>query len=173
MAEAWKTLEDKVGQQLGQLRAVEQRHINDPDLLGLWEQRKGGFLQNPIGTCLAQPVHAIRPVPAFRASIKDGYAVLATDGPGPRRVVANSTAGGTSSTKGCLKSGQCVRISTGARVPDGADAVVQVEDTELLEHDVNKKGNEWKDSICTGQRGIGRFHWQHSRTRPRHSGGWQ
>ena len=30
----------------------------------------------------------------------------------------------------------CVRISTGARVPDGADAVVQVEDTELLVKDL-------------------------------------
>lgn len=30
----------------------------------------------------------------------------------------------------------CVRISTGGVVPDGADAVVQVEDTELLEVNV-------------------------------------
>lgn len=31
-----------------------------------------------------------------------------------------------------LQSGNCVRISTGAPVPPGADAVVQVEDTKLL-----------------------------------------
>ena len=29
-------------------------------------------------------------------------------------------------------SGYCLRISTGAQVPEGADAVVQVEDTDLL-----------------------------------------
>ena len=28
--------------------------------------------------------------------------------------------------------GECVRVSTGAPVPDGADAVVQVEDTRLV-----------------------------------------
>ena len=29
-------------------------------------------------------------------------------------------------------SGQCLRISTGAALPPGADAVIQVEDTELV-----------------------------------------
>ena len=32
-----------------------------------------------------------------------------------------------------LSSGEVARISTGACLPDGADAVVQVEDTELVE----------------------------------------
>ena len=32
-----------------------------------------------------------------------------------------------------IKSGEVARISTGACLPEGADAVVQVEDTELLE----------------------------------------
>lgn len=31
-----------------------------------------------------------------------------------------------------LQQDQCVRINTGAPVPPGADAVVQVEDTDLL-----------------------------------------
>ena len=31
-----------------------------------------------------------------------------------------------------VRSGSCLRISTGASVPRGADAVVQVEDTELV-----------------------------------------
>lgn len=34
-----------------------------------------------------------------------------------------------------IQPGFCVRITTGAPVPDEADAVVQVEDTELLQHD--------------------------------------
>lgn len=31
-----------------------------------------------------------------------------------------------------MQSGQCVRITTGAAVPAGADSVVQVEDTHLV-----------------------------------------
>jgi molybdopterin biosynthesis enzyme len=36
-----------------------------------------------------------------------------------------------------LAPGQCIRISTGARVPDGADAVVQVENTKVLQNDAS------------------------------------
>lgn len=36
-------------------------------------------------------------------------------------------------TSNCvIKPGECMRITTGAPVPEGADAVVQVEDTDLL-----------------------------------------
>ena len=153
MAEAWKILEEQVGQGLCQFRIEEQRRTNDQELLGFLYTI--GIPNNiPIGTFLTQPVHALRPVPAFRASIKDGYAVIASDGPGPRRVVANSTAG-AANTNGCLNSGECVRISTGARVPEGADAVVQVEDTELLEHDVNGGRRISRGSNTLGQRRIG------------------
>ena len=41
-----------------------------------------------------------------------------------------------------LLDGQCVRINTGAPVPKGADAVVQVEDTELL-----KKSDDGKEEV--------------------------
>lgn len=58
---------------------------------------------------------------------------LAADGSGERAVLGSSIAGGgvTLSTPE-LKPGFCYRISTGAAVPPGADAVVQVEDTVLL-----------------------------------------
>lgn len=35
-----------------------------------------------------------------------------------------------------IKTGECVRITTGAPLPPGSDAIVQVENTELIEHDV-------------------------------------
>ncbi|GAB6026957.1 hypothetical protein CHUAL_013627 [Chamberlinius hualienensis] len=78
------------------------------------------------GRILAEDVHAKDPLPPFPASIKDGYAVIAEDGAGVRQVVGGSTAG-----SGVLP-GQCVRINTGAPVPPGANAVVQVEDTKLI-----------------------------------------
>lgn len=69
-------------------------------------------------------------LPPFNASIKDGYAVIAGDGIGLRKVVGDVIAG--SLTEAPLESGQCYRISTGAPIPSGADSVVQVEDTKLV-----------------------------------------
>ncbi|XP_018353936.1 PREDICTED: gephyrin [Trachymyrmex septentrionalis] len=70
-------------------------------------------------------------LPPFRASIKDGYAVLANDGKGRRTVLCGVKAG-TAPTLVSLKSGTCVRVNTGAPIPDEATAVVQVEDTKLV-----------------------------------------
>ena len=66
----------------------------------------------------------------FLASIKDGYAVISDDKGGLRKVIGASNAG-NEPEKLILQPGECVRINTGAPVPAGADAVVQVEDTEL------------------------------------------
>nr|CAD7427521.1 unnamed protein product [Timema monikensis] len=85
-----------------------------------------------LGRVLAENVLAKDPLPPFPASIKDGYAVIASDGAGPRTVLGDSTAGVKPSEPAPLKRGQCVRINTGAPVPAGADCVVQVEDTKLL-----------------------------------------
>ncbi|XP_057314925.1 gephyrin-like isoform X2 [Hydractinia symbiolongicarpus] len=84
-----------------------------------------------LGKVLMEDVRAKEPYPPFAASVKDGYAVIAADGAGVRRVVEPITAGQVPSQS--LRSGQCSRITTGAPIPVGADAVVQVEDTELVE----------------------------------------
>ncbi|XP_050036161.1 gephyrin isoform X1 [Dermacentor andersoni] len=87
-------------------------------------------LQAACGRILAKDVYASDPLPPFPASIKDGYAVIASDGDGLREVVDAVPAG--SNPLHHVKPGQCARISTGAPVPDPCDAVVQVEDTELV-----------------------------------------
>ncbi|XP_056022350.1 gephyrin-like isoform X2 [Ostrea edulis] len=87
-------------------------------------------LKECSGRFLAEDVFAVDPLPPFPASIKDGYAVLASDGAGNRLVVGDSTAG--SVPRGTVATGFCVRINTGAPLPVGADAVVQVEDTILV-----------------------------------------
>ena len=81
---------------------------------------------------LARDVSAQIAVPPFRASIKDGYAVVTADGAGHRRVMTGLIAGPSKETI-VLKPGFCTRISTGAALPEGADAVVQVEDTSVIE----------------------------------------
>lgn len=70
-------------------------------------------------------------LPPFRASIKDGYAVLANDGKGKRKVLSGIKAGDTVTTIK-LVPGTCVRVNTGAPIPDDATAVIQVEDTKLI-----------------------------------------
>lgn len=88
-------------------------------------------LQVALGKILAEDVYATDPLPPFPASIKDGYAVIASDGDGPREVVDAIPAGSNPLLR--VKPGQCARISTGAPVPEPCDAVVQVEDTELIQ----------------------------------------
>ena len=90
-------------------------------------------LPNALGRVLAQEVVADSDLPPFDRSQMDGYAVQATDttnAPVSLRIVGESAAG-----KGWhqrMKSGEAVRIMTGAPVPAGADSVQQVELTHEL-----------------------------------------
>ncbi|KAL3979601.1 poly [ADP-ribose] polymerase 10/14/15 [Sarotherodon galilaeus] len=83
-----------------------------------------------MGRVLAQDVYAKDNLPPFPASVKDGYAVRAADGPGDRFIIGESQAGEQPTQT--VMPGQVMRVTTGAPIPCGADAVVQVEDTELL-----------------------------------------
>ena len=76
---------------------------------------------------LAAPVSAATDVPRFVNSAMDGFAVQA--GPADRglRIVGESRAGAPATV--AVGPGEAVRISTGAAVPEGADAVIMVERT--------------------------------------------
>lgn len=85
------------------------------------------------GSVLAEDVKATESVPAFRASIVDGYAVKIPSsgkfekGIYPVAIVSHAQAGDLKE----LKEGTIARITTGAPLPSGADAVIMVEDTVL------------------------------------------
>ncbi|WP_446666969.1 molybdopterin molybdotransferase MoeA [Flexivirga sp. B27] len=88
-----------------------------------------------LGLMTAQPVRTAVALPGFTNSAMDGYAVLAADVASAREdapvslpVVGEIPAGDTRSLK--LAPGSCWRIMTGAPLPEGADAVVQVELTD-------------------------------------------
>uniref|UniRef100_A0A0K0DF74 MoCF_biosynth domain-containing protein n=1 Tax=Angiostrongylus cantonensis TaxID=6313 RepID=A0A0K0DF74_ANGCA len=85
-----------------------------------------------VGQVLAERVIAENNVPEVKTSIKDGYAVHSADPVGYRKVIGSSSAG--SPFLGTVSTGECVRVCTGAPVPDGADAVVMVENTRLIDH---------------------------------------
>lgn len=85
-----------------------------------------------VGRVLASPVTARDSLPPFPASIKDGYAVIASYGVGEFEVLGESRAGRMDDV---VVAGQSVAyITTGAPLPRGADAVVQIEDTEPVIH---------------------------------------
>ncbi|KAJ2365858.1 hypothetical protein H4S01_003019 [Coemansia sp. RSA 2610] len=92
--------------------------------------RRVGLAELAPGHVLAEDVAAQENVPGYRASVMDGYAMIAADGPGVFAVQAAMTAGMGSAPE--LQPGTVVRVATGAPVPPGADAVVMVEDTELV-----------------------------------------
>ncbi len=86
-----------------------------------------------VGYVLAEDVKASEPVPAYRASIVDGYAIIVSDsgisnkGVFPVASVLHAAPGDIP----ILQAGQIARITTGAPLPPGANAVVMVEDTDL------------------------------------------
>ena len=85
-----------------------------------------------IGSVLAESVKARENVPAFRASIVDGYAVVAPEdgnikGIFPVTAISHASPGEVKA----LKEGEIVRITTGAPLPPGATSVIMVEDTIL------------------------------------------
>ncbi len=88
------------------------------------------------GRVLAESVTASMDVPPFARAAMDGYAVVAEDtfGAGnfkPARLRLIEVLHAADVSTGRVERGTCMQIATGAPVPAGADAVVQVEDTEL------------------------------------------
>ena len=95
------------------------------------------------GRVTASPVVAPTDVPPFDASAMDGFAVRAADCPAEGGEVELGLAGESSAGSpwpGSLGSGQAVSISTGAEVPQGADAVVRLEDVVRRESSVAVPG---------------------------------
>ncbi|KAJ7550938.1 hypothetical protein O6H91_07G125800 [Diphasiastrum complanatum] len=89
-------------------------------------------LQEALGLILAENLLAPDPLPPYPASVKDGYAVVSADGPGIYPIISEARAGDDAKNDS-VQPGTVVYITTGGPVPDGADAVVQVEDTMLVE----------------------------------------
>lgn len=92
-------------------------------------------LRDAAGRTLAVTVVSPIDVPPFARAAMDGYAVVAADTFGAGRdtakvlhLVDTSYSGDAPGQR--IAGGECVEIATGAPVPDGADAVVMVEETE-------------------------------------------
>ena len=98
-----------------------------------------GFENIPItsalGSVLGEDIVSGRTIPPLANSAMDGYAVIAADTsfagktkPAVLDVLEDVPAGKVATQP--IRKGQAIRIMTGAPLPDGADAVMRVEDTE-------------------------------------------
>ena len=90
-------------------------------------------LEQALGRVLAEEIFANRDQPPYDISAMDGYALRSADLtslPATLDIVEDIKAGDMPNKT--LEPGQCARIMTGAPVPQGADAVIRVEDTEAL-----------------------------------------
>ena len=87
-------------------------------------------LREAAGRVLARPVAATRTQPPFAASSMDGYALKSVEANvhAQFKVIGEAAAG--HGWAGTLGPGQCIRIFTGAPVPDGADKVIIQEDVQ-------------------------------------------
>jgi len=94
------------------------------------------------GRILAQQIFSPMNVPNFDRSAMDGYALDAEStfgassyNPLAFRVVGQVTPGETFNR--VIKSGETLRIMTGARVPDGTNAVLMAENAEIFENQIH------------------------------------
>lgn len=92
-------------------------------------------IDESLGRVLTEDIVARRPNPPLDNSAMDGYALIAGDirsatpeHPVKLEVLEDVPAGYTAHTT--IRSGQAIRIMTGAPIPPGADAVIMQEDTE-------------------------------------------
>ncbi len=94
-------------------------------------------LAEVFGRILAEEVFADRDLPPFHRSARDGFAVRSGDFtalPVTLKCIGEVRAGGY--FHGSVGQGQCVSIMTGAPLPDGADAVVMLEDAQVEDSQV-------------------------------------
>ncbi len=92
-------------------------------------------LTDALGRIVAADIVSDTNIPPASNSAMDGYALHARDTAGATRQapasisIAGEIRAGGESLDGRVLPSQCVRIMTGAPIPEGADAVIQVEDT--------------------------------------------
>lgn len=89
-------------------------------------------IDDALNRILAENIYADRDYPPFNRATMDGYAVLSSDFNKDKKTVLQLIgvlhAGSISAQ--VVTSGVCIKIMTGAPMPEGADAVVRFEDVE-------------------------------------------
>lgn len=83
-------------------------------------------LRDALGLRLQEPIVSPIDSPPFDKALLDGYAVISSDKSPTRKVIEQVIAGGV--PHHAVEPGTAINVMTGAPIPDGADAIVKVED---------------------------------------------
>ena len=112
-----------------------------------------------LGQVLAEDVYSTINIPPLDNSAMDGYALRAKDTHGASEsspkylVVVGEVAAGSIPTKG-VRPGTAIRIMTGAPLPEGADAVVQFEDTDEVSRKSSRGDLSQIGILCQVKKGL-------------------
>ncbi len=114
--------------------------IKNLEELGLKRTRRLS-LEESLGLILAQDLVAKEDIPFFNRSSVDGFALKSINTTGASdslptmlKIVEDIPMGGVPSR--ALASGEASRLMTGGMLPEGADAMVMIEDTEIMGQDL-------------------------------------
>lgn len=95
-------------------------------------------LENALGRVLSENINASAYIPDFDRSTKDGYAVIAADvagcsesSPAILKLIGASRMGNHTALE--LTAGECAYVPTGGEVPHGTEAMVMLEDSQILD----------------------------------------
>ena len=123
-------------------------------------------LKAALGRVAAADIAASIDIPHFDNSAMDGYAVLHDDpafnSDNPRLAVIGESFAGRPYA-GNVSAGQCVRIFTGARIPEGATAVVMQEDAIVLDEGQVRPRDAQRVGAVLGERARTGRPGEHSR----------
>ena len=112
-----------------------------------------------LGQVLAEDIYSPIDIPPLDNSAMDGYAVRDGDTRGASRsspkdlIVVGEIAAGSLPTEE-VKPGTAVRIMTGAPLPEGADAVVQFEDTDEVSRKSSRGNLSQIGILCQVEKGL-------------------
>lgn len=87
-------------------------------------------IENAIFRVCSEDIYANQSLPKFNNSAMDGYAIIHEDKENEINVIDTIFAGDNNDV--LLTNNTCVKIMTGARIPDNATAVIPKEDVELI-----------------------------------------
>ncbi|HJH28721.1 MAG TPA: molybdopterin biosynthesis protein [Methanosarcinaceae archaeon] len=123
-----------------ELISVEDAHILVREIK-IQPSAKSIFIEDSPNHTIAEDIISSVDVPSFNRSVMDGYAVRAKDtyqaseiDPCSVKLIGTVAAG--CADKFIVDDGEAVDIATGAPIPDGADAVVMIEQTKRQDNDI-------------------------------------
>jgi len=95
-------------------------------------------IRDALGRTLSEDVLSTINVPAYTNSAMDGYAIVGSDLGKVKSFLPVGIAYAGKPYNGSVKSGECIRIMTGAPICDGVDTVIMQEQVNITEGNDNK-----------------------------------